>query len=108
MSFQRTDYDSSVLLNMLITAGFAFAAHFLMVGLVVLLFAKKKDDARIRVVRFASVFGNCGFFGLPFLKSLFDTGEMLIYAAVFVAVYNCSAGRWASGSLPANKKYVPA
>lgn len=106
MSFQRTDYNPAVLTNMLITAGFAFAAHFLMVGLVVLLFAKKKDDARIRVVRFASVFGNCGFFGLPFLKSLFDTGEMLIYAAVFVAVYNLLSWTVGIWLITGDKKYV--
>ncbi len=106
MSFQRTDYDPSVLINMLITAGLAFAAHLVMVGLVLLLFAGKKNDVRIRVVRFASVFGNCGFFGLPFLKSLFDTGEMLIYAAVFVAVYNFLSWTVGIWLITGDKSYV--
>lgn len=106
MSFQRTDYDPSVLVNMLITAGLALGVHLLMVLLVLALFAKKKSDERIRVVRFASVFGNCGFFGLPFLKSLFDTGEMLIYAAVFVAIYNLLSWTVGIWLITGDKKFV--
>ncbi len=106
MSFQRTEYDPAVLTNMLIAAGFAFAVHLVMVGVVMLAFAKRGADARVRVVRFASVFGNCGFFGLPFLKSLFDTGEMLIYAAVFVAVYNLLSWTVGVWLITGDKKFV--
>ncbi len=106
MSFQRTEYQPSVLTNMLITAGLALAAHFVMVGLVLLLFAKKGADDRVRVVRFASVFGNCGFFGLPFLQSLFDTGEMLIYAAVFVAIYNLLSWTVGIWLITGDKKFI--
>ena len=58
-----------------------------MILIVWLLFRKK--EGRYRVVQFASVFGNCGFMGLPFLQSLFpDSPETLIYGAVIVAVFN--------------------
>jgi predicted permease len=42
-------------------------------------------------VRYAFVFGNCGYMGLPFLQSLFGgqyLGEVLIYGAVVIAVFN--------------------
>lgn len=87
MSFQKTAYSSALALNLLIVAGLTLLAHVLMILIVWLLFRKK--EGRYRVVQFASVFGNCGFMGLPFLQSLFpDSPETLIYGAVIVAVFN--------------------
>lgn len=88
MSFQKTAYSSEIAVNLLIVAGLTVLAHLLMILIVWLVF-RKKEDSRYRVVQFASVFGNCGFMGLPFLQSLFpDSPETLIYGAVLVAVFN--------------------
>ena len=87
-------------------AAYGHPQRFLGAGLVLLLFAKKGADDRVRVVRFASVFGNCGFFGLPFLQSLFDTGEMLIYAAVFVAIYNLLSWTVGIWLITGDKKFI--
>lgn len=108
MSFQKTEYHSSVLLNMLIMAGLALAVHLIMVVIVLLIFGKKgSENEKIRVVRFASVFGNCGFLGLPFLQSMFDgKGEILIYGAVIVAIFNLLS--WTVGIylITGDKKFV--
>ena len=75
MSFQSYSYSSKVGLNMLLTAGLAILLHFMMIGLGYLLFRKK--DGRAKVMRYAIVFGNCGFMGFPFLKMLFSGSTAL-------------------------------
>ena len=92
MGFQKTAYDPKIGLNMLIVAGLAFLVHFVMIGLVYLIIRNKDNDKKKNVARFASVFGNCGYMGLPFLQMLFSgtahLGEILIYTSVVIAVFN--------------------
>lgn len=89
IGFQKTTFDSRIALNTLIVAGIAFLIHFLMIGLLFLIF--RKNDPKSRVIRCAGVFANCGYMGIPFLTSLFKDdpvlGEVLIYAAVIMVVF---------------------
>ena len=89
MSFQK-QYDSSIVINMLVVAVCALVVHLLMIALMFLVIKNKGNDAKKNCVRFASIFSNCGYMGLPFLKMLFgdSNSEVLIYAAVIIAVFN--------------------
>lgn len=110
MSFQKTEYRPEILTNMLIMAGLAFLVHAVMIAVVMLVFVKKGSaDKRVNVVKFASVFGNCGFMGLPFLQSMFKgelEGEIIIYGAVIVAVFNFLS--WTVGIflITGDKKFI--
>ncbi len=90
-SFQKRAYDPQIGLNMLYVALIAVAVHLVMFAILKLVFIKKSNDEKVRVVKFASVFSNCGFMGFPFLQSLF-TGELqaevMIYGAVIIGVFN--------------------
>ena len=91
MGFQSYEYDSSIALNMLYVALLSFAIIFIML-LIVSLIIKGKEELKLRCVRYASVFANCGYMGIPMLKMLFGStpyiGEILIYTAVVLAVWN--------------------
>lgn len=91
MSFQSYEYSAEIGRNMLIVCGIAFAVHFIMIGLVSVLF-RNKEDIKMKTVRYGSIFSNCGFMGIPFLSMLFsgkpEAGEILIYASVIIAVFN--------------------
>lgn len=91
MSFQSYEYSPEIGLNMLIVLGLSVAVHFIMIGIAVLAF-RNKEDARNKTMRYASVFANCGFMGIPFLSMLFsgrpEAGEIMIYASVVIAVFN--------------------
>lgn len=89
MSFQKA-YRSDIAINMLVVAGVALLIHLVMIGLMFLIVRNKEKDAKKNCVRFASVFSNCGYMGLPFLKMLFgeSNSEILIYGAVVIAVFN--------------------
>lgn len=91
-SFQSKEYLPRLGLNILYVALFAFLAHIIMFALLKLIFFKKSKEDKIRVVRYAAVFSNCGFMGFPFLQSLFSGSDLLpeimIYGAIVVAVFN--------------------
>ncbi len=94
MSFQKTSFKPEIGINMLIVAGLTALVHFIMVGVVFLVVRKKNADdklkAKLNCLRFASVFSNCGYMGLPFLQSLFGEGnaEIMIYGGIVIAVFN--------------------
>lgn len=91
MAFQSYEYNSSIALNMLYVAGLALAVHMIMI-VVVNLVVRGDNELKLRCVRYGGVLGNCGFMGIPMLKMLFGTtpyiGEILIYTAVVLTVFN--------------------
>ena len=90
-SFQNCAFSSDIALNMLIVAGITAALHVLFFFVLKLAFYKWSENDKIGIVKYLSVFSNCGFMGLPFLQSLFsDSGmqaEVLIYCAVIIVVF---------------------
>ena len=92
VGFQKTNFNSSIAINMLIVAGIALFVHLAMIGIMYLIIRNKDNDAKKNCVRFASVFSNCGYMGVPFLTSLFHgsayEGEILIYGSIVIAIFN--------------------
>lgn len=89
MSFQ-VNYRSDIAVNILIVAALTVVIHFIMIGVIYLCIRDKNNESKIKLVRYASLFSNCGYMGLPFLQTVFggDNGEIIIYAAVVIAVFN--------------------
>lgn len=84
-SFQR-EMNPSLVKGLLITAVVAFLSHFFGI-LLSRITIKDKDESAQTVMRFGSVFGNCGFMSLPIEDALFGS-EGVFYGAVFIAVFN--------------------
>lgn len=95
-SFQKTAFRADIAINMLIVCGLAILVHLIMIGVVYLVIRSKPEDERVNAkrncVRFGSVFSNCGYMGLPFLQSLFGSGdvgnEIIIYGGIVIAIFN--------------------
>lgn len=107
----QTQYNSSIAVNMLIVARLALVVHMIMIGIMFLVLRNKNNDAKINCVRFASVFSNCGYMGLPFLNTLFAgnnevLSQIIIYGAVVIAVFNFL--NWSIGiyMMTGNKKDI--
>lgn len=77
-------FDEEILKKILLTGGIAVISHALTVVIASLVFPKKERD--YKVYRFASVFGNCGFMGIPLLSAVIEGGAL--YASVYVTVFN--------------------
>ncbi len=71
------------------------------------LFRKKRSDVLWRLVCVASVFSNCGFFGVPLLEKLLpDCPEAVIYSSIFALGMNMIG--WSLGLyiLSLDRKYI--
>ncbi len=101
MGFQKTDYNSQIATNMLIVLGLSIVMFSLMLVIACLCLRGSAEPTKIRVARFAAVFPNCGYMGLPFLQVLFSDpalqGEVTIYAATIISVFH--AFSWTFGVL---------
>ncbi len=90
--FQKTAFDPALGLNMLYVFLLAVAVHAAMFALLFLCFRKAPKDDKTKIIKYAGSFSNCGFMGVPFLQALFDgnaaQGEILIYGAIVIAVFN--------------------
>lgn len=109
ISFQKCAYDATIVNELLIVAGVAILVHVVMIVLIFALFFKKaSNNQKLRIVSFASVFGNCGFMGLPFLQTLFGmtSAKPVMYGAVVIAVFN--AFSWTVGIffITRDKKFI--
>lgn len=91
MSFQEY-YNATIARNLIWVLLLAAAVHLLMIGIIYLCIRNKDKSAKKYVARYGCLFGNCGFMGLPFLEIVFGGtgygGEIIIYAAIIIAVFN--------------------
>ncbi len=110
MGFQGKRYSSDILLNMLIVAALVFVIHLIMIGIVSICIRGKGDEAKKRVVRAASVFGNCGYMGMPFIQMLFSGseyfGEIVVYTAVVISIFNIMNWTFGVYMLTGDKKNI--
>ena len=111
-AFQKTAFNPNIGVNMLIVLGVSIVIHFIMIGLVCLIMKDKGVDKKVACLRFASVFSNCGFMGLPFLQSLFSGGEvqseLIIYCAVVLTIFTVLNWTFGAYMLTGDKKQISA
>ena len=109
-SFQSCAFETDIALNMLYAALIGFAAHLAMIAIVKIVFAKWVGNDKVQIVKYLSVFSNCGFMGLPFLQSLFTDAamqsELVIYCAVILAVFNLMNWTFGVYILTGDKKEI--
>ena len=82
----RMDFSPEILRNLL--AAFALSTLSILLGLVItLLFPARNKDSRTPIFRFACVFSNAGYMGLPLISALFGS-EGLLYASAYFTIFN--------------------
>lgn len=84
-SFHR-EFDSAMMGNLLKAFFAAVFVHALNI-IVVNLLMHDKDECRERVLKFASIFSNCGYMALPLQEVLLGQDGVFL-GAVFIAVFN--------------------
>lgn len=102
-SFVR-EFDKSVLKNLLISFLIAVLLH---IGFIVLshLLIHSKEKRSERVLRFGSIFSNCGYMSIPLQQALLgDIG--VFYSASFIAIFNLFIWSYGIISISGDKKYL--
>ena len=84
-AFQR-DFDTNMLKKLLVSAFISAVILFVSVLIAQILF-KKQEKSRACVLKFATVFSNCGYMSLPLQQALLKE-EGVFYAASFIAMFN--------------------
>ena len=82
----RMEFSAEILHNLM--AAFALSTLSILLGLIItLLFTARSRDSRTPIFRFACVFSNAGYMGLPLISALFGS-EGLLYASAFFTLFN--------------------
>lgn len=82
----QVDFNPEILINLGITALCAIGAHIISIIIVTLVFRGKDIDKKA-VLRFGTVFSNCGFMSLPLQQAIIGQ-EGVLYGAAFVGIFN--------------------
>ena len=107
MGFVSVDFNTDVILRMVMVFILALISHilFYLLGLVVY---KNAPDKMKRVLLFATVFTNAGYMGVPLLEALFarEFPEIAIYGSVYISAFNIFC--WSLGCYiySKDKKYI--
>ncbi len=79
-------FDTKILLNAGLVLLFSVIAHSAFTG-VAMLFFKKAPDARKRMLRFATIFSNAAFMGIPLVDAILGS-EATLYATIYNITFN--------------------
>ena len=85
-------FDLSLAVSLGIFALAAFLAKVASALISVLIFRRGVYDDRV-ILRYSTIFSNCGFMGLPLAQALYGD-EGVMYASIFVAVFNLCQWTW--------------
>ena len=109
MSFQEY-YNDKIASNILIVAGLTVVIHLAMFAVIYLVMHHKGKRPTVNSARYASMFSNCGYMGLPFLQIVFSGsglgGEIIIYAGIVIAIFNVFSWTLGVYLVSGDKKYV--
>jgi len=86
----QAEPSGDLAINMLIMFGFSVAAHIVTFFILKLIF-RTKDPQKKRgngALTICGVFSNAGFMGIPFIEMLTGNPKAVIYATVFMCVFN--------------------
>ena len=81
------DFDKNVLLGSLWVLLFSLIAHLIFSGVALILYKKTRDGAQ-RMLRFATIFSNAAFMGIPLIDAVIPDKSALIYASVYNITFN--------------------
>lgn len=80
-------FQMELLLNSLWVLLFSFVAHFVFFGVSMLFFGSAEDGKR-RMLRFATIFSNAAFMGIPLIDAIFTGGPEVLYASIYNITFN--------------------
>lgn len=80
-------YDEKILINAACVLVFSAISHIIFAVVATNLF-KKAPDARRRMLRFATIFSNSAFMGIPLISVVLDREGMFPGATVYASIYN--------------------
>lgn len=86
VSYQR-EFEPSLLKGLLISLILALFTHLFSILVSILVLRKKNHEANIAIERFAIVYSNCGFIGIPLVGGILGS-EGVFYITAYMTIFN--------------------
>jgi len=86
VSYQR-EFDAALMKGLLISLLLGFITHVAGIVVSILLLHKNKHESDIAIERFAVIYANCGFMGIPLVYGVFGS-EGVFYLTAYVMIFN--------------------
>jgi predicted permease len=86
ISYQR-DFNTGLLKGLLISLLLGTITHFVSILISTLLISKKKHPENFSLERFAVIYSNCGFIGIPLVNGVFGS-EGVFYLTAYMTMFN--------------------
>lgn len=102
-SFMR-EFDRETLKNLLLSFSLAILTHLIFIILCHLV-VRLKDIDKCRVLRFATIFSNCGFMSLPLQQALLGADGVL-FCATYIATFNILIWSYGTMLISGDKKFI--
>jgi predicted permease len=106
-SFNKADFSPDMLKDMGIFIAICLAVQVLGLLLGYLIFRKKYDDIKYRIMTVAMIFGNIGFMGVPLLENLLPNyPNAVLFSAIYIVIMNLVS--WTVGLfiITGDKSYI--
>jgi predicted permease len=100
VSYQR-EFEATLLSGLLISLVLALVTHLFGILLSYLVLRKKKHEADIAIERFAIIYSNCGFIGIPLVNGIFGS-EGVFYITAYMTIFNLLV--WTHGMITMSGK----
>lgn len=106
-AFNQLEFSWAFLGQVLIFMAVIIILKLCVITMFVLIYRKKFDDVKYRIMTIASNFGNCVFFGAPVLEALLPQfPEAIVFANAYAVAMNILAWTVGSAIITNDKKYI--
>jgi malate permease and related proteins len=86
VSYQK-DFQATLLSGLLISLVLAVATHLFSIILAAFVLPKRGDNKDIAIERFAMIYSNCGFIGIPLVNGIFGS-DGVFYLTAYMTIFN--------------------
>lgn len=100
ISYQR-EFKANLLTGLLISLVLAFFTHIFGILVSNIVLRKKNHEGDIAIERFAVIYSNCGFIGIPLVNGIFGS-EGVFYLTAYMTIFNLVS--WTHGMITVSGK----
>lgn len=100
VSYQR-EFDTRLLTGLLVSLLLAVITHLVSILVATVVLRKSKQEADLAIERFAIIYTNCGFIGIPLVNGILGS-EGVFYITAFMTIFNLTV--WTHGFISMNGK----
>lgn len=106
-SFNKADYSKELCINLLIFFVIITIVQLVFIGVFYLIFRKKMEEVKYRIVTIATTLSNCSFLGVPLLEALFpDSPNVAVYSMMYFLSMSLLGWTLVSAIITRDKKHI--